>query len=98
MPAGVQFHNELTIPGAVHPFAYVQSTDPALDGANGVAAYKAWIKSDDNSLWYRNAGNTAWVAVIGGDIVNLDWFMAWRTPQHFYMHTHGLGLVTFDTT
>ena len=60
-------HHQLTGKFAVHQFAFVQNTDPALDPDNEVLAYKAWIDtSSGNALKVRNAANTAWNTVIAG--------------------------------
>lgn len=60
-------HQDLTGRGAVHPFAFVQDTDPTLNPDNHVTAFKAWIDtSSSNALKIRNAGNTAWLTAIAG--------------------------------
>ena len=60
-------HHDLTGKYAVHPFAFVQATDPALDAANQVTAHKAWIDTSvGNALKIRNASNTAWTTVLSG--------------------------------
>lgn len=60
-------HQELTGRSAVHPFAFVQATDPALDANNDVGPYKAWIDtSTGNTLKIRNAANTDWLTVFAG--------------------------------
>jgi hypothetical protein len=53
-------HNNLTGAAAVHPSAYIQSTDPGAVGAN-----KSWYDSATSPYTHkvRNATNTAWVAV-----------------------------------
>lgn len=59
-------HYALTGPNAVHPFAFFQATDPALDPANHVAEGKAWIDTaNGNAFKIRNASN-AWTTVIAG--------------------------------
>lgn len=58
-------HHELTAPLAIHPFAFVQSSDPALDPLNEVTDGKAWIDtSAGNALKIRVGG--AWTTAIGG--------------------------------
>lgn len=60
-------HHQLTGHSAIHPFAFVQDTDPALDPDNHVTAYKAWIDtSSGNALKIRNATNTAWDTIFAG--------------------------------
>lgn len=60
-------HHEIEGPLAIHPFAFVQSTDPALDADNHVAAGKAWIDTGSaNTLKIRNEANSAWIIVVGG--------------------------------
>jgi len=60
-------HQDLSGRSAVHPFAFVQSTDPSLDAENDVGPYKAWIDtSTGNTLKIRNAANTDWLIVFAG--------------------------------
>lgn len=60
-------HHQLTGRFAVHPFAFVQTTDPALDIANQVGPGKAWIDTaSGNALKVRNPANTAWLNVLSG--------------------------------
>lgn len=60
-------HYALTGPNAVHPFAFVQGTDPALDSSNHVSAYKAWIDTaNGNTFKIRNADNNGWITVVSG--------------------------------
>jgi len=57
-------HSDAVAPSAIHPFAYVQSTDPGAVGAN-----KGWLYSAAGApyqAYVRNSGNTAWVAVGSG--------------------------------
>lgn len=58
-------HSNITGVNAIHPFAYVQSTDPALVPANNVTAYKAWLDTSTTpaTFRYRNAANTAWLQI-----------------------------------
>lgn len=66
---GIRIHHELDGALAVHPFAFVQSTDPALDADNHVTAHKAWIDTGNgNTLKVRNDTNTAWLTVISGGL------------------------------
>lgn len=53
-------HSNLTAPAAIHPAAYVSSSDPGAVGAN-----KLWIDTTTSSyrVKIRNAGNTAWSTV-----------------------------------
>lgn len=60
-------HHELTGGHAIHPFAYVQDTDPSLDADNYVAAKKAWVDtSSGNVLKIRNDSNTGWIIIVAG--------------------------------
>lgn len=60
-------HHQVTGPFAVHRFAFVQATDPALDPDNHVAAGKPWIDTaSGNALKIRNDGNSAWITVLTG--------------------------------
>jgi len=63
-------HQDLTGRGAVHPFAFVQSTDPSLDPTNSVAPNKAWvdISAAPIVLRIRNSTNTAWTALLGAPV------------------------------
>lgn len=66
---GIRIHHELDGPNAVHPFAFVQSTDPAANPDNHVTARKAWIDTGNgNALKVRNDANTAWFTVITGSL------------------------------
>lgn len=58
-------HPDIIGPQAVHEFAFVQNTDPALVPANEVAANVGWLNTAFNPpvLQLRNSGNTAWLAV-----------------------------------
>lgn len=61
-------HQDLTGRGAVHPFAFVQGTDPSLDPDNAVDANKAWIDTSSGAtLKIRNAANNAWLEVLAGE-------------------------------
>lgn len=60
-------HEDLAPPYAVHEFAFVQGTDPALVAANHVAAGKAWIDtSAGNTLKVRNPANSGWLTIFAG--------------------------------
>lgn len=60
-------HHELSGKFAVHPFAFVQDTDPAIEASNFVTAGKGWVDTSvGNVLRIRNAANTAWVVSIAG--------------------------------
>lgn len=59
-------HRRLTGFDALHQFCWVQATDPASTPANEVTAYQGWLDTDTNSLYVRNAANTAWLEVGGG--------------------------------
>lgn len=48
---------------AIHPFAFVSETDPALDAANHVSAFKGWVKLSTKQLFFRNATNDSWELV-----------------------------------
>jgi hypothetical protein len=54
-------HHDLTGRGAIHPFAFIGATDPALDADNEVTIGKAWIDTSAGFvLKVRNAGNDGW--------------------------------------
>lgn len=59
------FHRDDVEPSAIHPAAFVGSTDPATVPANNVAANKLWIDTASATfkIKKRNAGNTAWDTV-----------------------------------
>lgn len=62
-------HQDMTGRGAIHPFAFVGATDPALDADNAVGPYKGWLDTTNPSvpvLRVRNAANDAWLTVTGG--------------------------------
>lgn len=61
-------HQDLVAPYSVHPFAFVQSTDPSLDPTNGVAANKAWVDTSVSPtlLKIRNGTNSGWNTILGG--------------------------------
>lgn len=60
-------HHELAGILAVHRFAFVQGTDPALVAGNHVGAGKAWIDTaSGNALKVRNEANSAWINVVAG--------------------------------
>lgn len=48
---------------AVHVFAFVSATDPALNPANQVAPGKGWWDTAEERLKFRNEANTAWLYV-----------------------------------
>jgi hypothetical protein len=54
------FHSQQTGASAVHPSAFIQSTDPGAIGAN-----KMWINTTTTaSVWNRrNSTNTGWTVV-----------------------------------
>lgn len=80
MSVNTLLHQELTGRAAIHPFAFVQSTDPALDATNEVAANKAWIDTSiGNALKIRNAANTSWITLLAGGAV--DSFTAWALVE-----------------
>jgi hypothetical protein len=57
------FHSQQTGASAVHPSAFIQSTDPGAVGAN-----KFWVNTTTAAgvLNRRNSTNTAWVTVGNG--------------------------------
>lgn len=60
-------HQDLTGRGAVHPFAFVQATDPALDPDNAITRRKAWVDtSAGNALKIRNETNDGWTTILAG--------------------------------
>lgn len=63
-------HRDITGIDAVHPFAYMQATDPAEDEDNEVAAGKAWIDTSGGPggwvLKVRNANNDGWETIVAG--------------------------------
>lgn len=61
-------HHELTSPNAIHPAAFVGTTDPSLDPNNFVTANKLWIDTTAGIYTWkiRNVTNTAWITVTGG--------------------------------
>lgn len=58
-------HHDLTGRGAIHPFAFIGSTDPSLDSDNEVDVGKAWIDTSGANpiLKYRNATDDGWDVV-----------------------------------
>lgn len=54
-------HYDIEGAAAVHPFCYVQATDPALDPDNGVTSQKAWFDTLEERVKIRNADNTFWL-------------------------------------
>lgn len=56
-------HHEITGKDAVHPFAFVQSSDPVADPENEVAPGKAWFDLDTNRLKIRNDTDDGWIFV-----------------------------------
>lgn len=87
-------HHELTGPAAIHPVAFVQGTDPALDVNNYVTAYKFWIDTaNSNALKMRNATNDAWTTIVSGAaqvgggfrlvdfIIELEEAPSWEEPN-----------------
>lgn len=61
-------HDDLVSPVAIHPAAFVGVTDPALDTANNVLAYKLWVNTSGGppyTLKIRNVTNTGWDTVSG---------------------------------
>ena len=69
--------------GAASSFVYVQSTDPYLNPANGVAANSCWVDTTSGTgswvLKVRNAANTAWEVLrsLGTDVL-----MMWGTVNY----------------
>lgn len=62
-------HQDMTGRGAIHPFAFVGATDPALDADNAVGPYKGWLDTTNPSvpvLRVRNGTNDAWLTIGSG--------------------------------
>lgn len=60
-------HSDLTGYVAVHPFAFIGATDPALDADNEVATGKAWVDTSSGFvLKVRNSDNDGWDEIAGG--------------------------------
>lgn len=62
-------HQDLTGRSAIHPFAFIQNTDPSLVADNAVTAKKAWIDNTNPAspiLKVRDDTNTSWITVIAG--------------------------------
>jgi hypothetical protein len=77
-------HHLLAGKFAVHPAAFFQNTDPALDAANFVGPGKWWVDSGNgNALKVRNDANDAWVTVVAGAG---QAGIAWNTRNYIYEH------------
>lgn len=62
-------HKDITGDEAIHPAAYVQSSDPGA-----VGAYRLWIDTSVTPAIskYRNAGDTDWVTFGGSGTGSMD--------------------------
>jgi hypothetical protein len=68
-------HRDLGDPANLHVAAYIMATDPALDADNNVTPGKFWVDTSDDpvfTLLKRNAGNTAWDVVAGGQKLEIQ--------------------------
>jgi hypothetical protein len=58
-------HYDIQAPD-IHPFAFVQDADPALDIDNGVGPNKVWFRTTDFRVLVRNDYDDDWI-LVGGD-------------------------------
>lgn len=59
-------HHQISGKSAVHQPWFVGPTDPALDPANEVTAFKGWYDTAEERLKFRNSSNTEWRYVGAG--------------------------------
>jgi|SRR6185436_12883664 len=95
-------HHALIDKFAVHPAAFMQNTDPALEPAKLVAKRKWWIDTGNgNALKVRNETNTDWITVLAGSgqavggFVEINWTTVLEEATGGDLDSMALTLITY---